>query len=259
MSIIILSALLPVIVLLRFIYHQDSMKPEPTNELVKAFFYGVGSIFVSLLISTPIAIWYDPPETTFWNGAYIAFMEAAVPEETAKLLMLWLFLRRCTAFDEHLDGIVYACCVGMGFAACENLTYVFGNLPTWSTVALVRAFLSVPAHFFFAVAMGYYYSLQHWDARRRKDSEMPTHVWRYRVLMLLVPVMLHGIYDTLCFARNIRESALESGILLCVLLVFCWLMWKGSKRRIAEHFATDKVYFDLGEDHETGEQTPEEV
>ena len=255
MSIIILAALLPVFVLLRFIYHQDSMKPEPANELLKAFLYGVGSVFVSMVFSVPVATLYDPGTSTLWGSIYTAFMEAAIPEELAKLIMLGLFLRKCEAFDEHLDGIVYACCVGMGFAATENLMYVFDDLSQWPTIAFARAFLAVPAHFFFAVAMGYYYSLQHWDARRRKDSEAPVHVLRYRWLMILVPVLLHGIYDTICMSM----SFLGSGVLFFVLLAFCWWMWKESKRRISEHFATDKAYFDLGQDHETGEQTPEEV
>lgn len=255
MSIILLAALLPVIVLLSFIYHQDSMKTEPANELLKAFFYGIGSVFVSMLFSTPLTMIYNPGTDTLWGCVYTSFMQAAVPEELAKLIMLGLFLRKCEAFDEHLDGIVYACCVGMGFAAVENIMYVFDDLSNWTAVAFIRAFLAVPAHFFFAVAMGYYYSLQHWDARRRTDPEASTHVQRYRWLMILVPVFLHGTYDTICMFI----SVLGSGILFIILLLFCWWMWKESKRRISEHFTIDKVYFDLGQDHETGEQTPEEV
>lgn len=255
MTLILLAALLPVIILLRFIYHKDSMKPEPTGELLKAFLYGVGSIFVSMLFSVPLRIWYNPGNATLWGSFYTSFMHAAVPEELAKLIMLGLFLRKCKAFDEHLDGIVYACCVGMGFAAVENLMYVFNDVSNWTDVAFIRAFLAVPAHFFFAVAMGYYYSLQHWDARRGTASETAVHVKRYRWLMILVPVFLHGTYDTICMS----VSVIGSGVLFIVLLAFCWWMWKESKRRIDEHFATDRAYMDLGQDHETGEQTPEEV
>lgn len=45
---------------------------------------------------------------------------AAIPEELAKLFMLWLLLRKNPFFDEHFDGIVYAVCIGLGFAALEN-------------------------------------------------------------------------------------------------------------------------------------------
>lgn len=37
-----------------------------------------------------------------------AFLLAAIPEEFAKLFMLWLLLRKNPFFDERFDGIVYA-------------------------------------------------------------------------------------------------------------------------------------------------------
>ena len=36
---------------------------------------------------------------------------------------MWLVLRRNPHFDERMDGIVYAVCVGLGFAAVENVMY----------------------------------------------------------------------------------------------------------------------------------------
>ena len=41
-----------------------------------------------------------------------AFLLAAIPEELAKLIMLWLLLRKNPHFDEKFDGIVYAVCIG---------------------------------------------------------------------------------------------------------------------------------------------------
>ena len=99
----------------------------------------------------------DQPAT--WIGAlWNAFVGAAMPEEATKLLMLWLLLRRNKYFDERFDGIVYACCIGMGFAGTENVLYLFGNIENWQSVAVSRAIFAVPGHFMFAVAMGYFYS-----------------------------------------------------------------------------------------------------
>lgn len=66
----------------------------------------------------------------------MAFFVAAVPEESFKLLALWLVLRKNPFFDEHYDGIVYAVCVGLGFAALENIFYVLGNEENWIGVAV---------------------------------------------------------------------------------------------------------------------------
>ena len=95
-----------------------------------------------------------------------AFINAAIPEEAAKLLMLWLVLRRNRHFDEYFDGVVYAVCVGMGFAGLENIFYLIDE-EDMMAVGIARGVFSIPAHFMFAVAMGYYY-------QRQKDS-----LWQY--------------------------------------------------------------------------------
>lgn len=87
-----------------------------------------------------------------------AFVLAAIPEKLAKLIMLWLLLRKNPHFDERFDGIVYAVCMGMGFAGIENVKYLIGGIEngTWIGTGIVRALFSVPAHFLFAVLIGFY-------------------------------------------------------------------------------------------------------
>jgi RsiW-degrading membrane proteinase PrsW (M82 family) len=70
-----------------------------------------------------------------------------VVEESVKalaLLLLFLFFRK--HFNTPLDGIVYGSLVGFGFAAAENILYIFGGfmrsgLSGMLTVALVRTVL----------------------------------------------------------------------------------------------------------------------
>ena len=54
----------------------------------------------------------------------MAFFVAAAPEEGAKLLALWLLLRKNPHFDEDFDCIVYSVFVSLGFATLENIGYV---------------------------------------------------------------------------------------------------------------------------------------
>ena len=126
MLLVIATALIPALILGWWIYRKDSARPEPPRMLIKAFLYGVGSTFVSLLISTLLGVMgflvYDLE--SFTGAVSTALFAAALPEETAKLLMLWLLLRRNPYYDEYLDGIVYAACVGLGFAATENVLYL---------------------------------------------------------------------------------------------------------------------------------------
>ena len=52
--IIIITALMPVLILGWWIYKKDSLRPEPLPMLIKAFLYGVGSTFVTLVITRTV-------------------------------------------------------------------------------------------------------------------------------------------------------------------------------------------------------------
>ena len=122
MLLVIITALIPAVILGWWIYQKDSLRPEPLNMLIKAFLYGVGSTFVTLVITQLLGIMglfvYDLG--SFSGAVSTALFAAALPEELAKLLMLWLLLRKNPYYDEYFDGIVYAACVGLGFAATEH-------------------------------------------------------------------------------------------------------------------------------------------
>ena len=52
--IILLTALLPIAILVYYIYNKDKKSPEPTGLLVKAFIFGVLSVPVSFFMSVPL-------------------------------------------------------------------------------------------------------------------------------------------------------------------------------------------------------------
>ena len=221
--VIFLAALAPAIILMWYVYHKD-IQPEPVRLVVKGFLFGAISTFVSTLISTPLQELglYTSEPADLIGCIKISFFGAAIPEECAKLFMLWLLLRRCKEFDERYDGIVYAVAVGLGFASLENLLYVVAAGSAWFQVSVSRALLSVPGHFAFAVAMGYYYSLHHFHG-----TSAPAGT---KANIILVPVLLHGIYDTLAFWSDI--SPFLSGIITLGLLYFCFKLFKFTRNRI---------------------------
>ncbi len=231
-AMIIFVALLPVAILAFYIYRKDSLTPEPPGQLIKAFLLGILSIPVSLCISTPLGLLGLYPEgepTTVMGAIAISFFGAAIPEEIAKLFILWLVLRKNRYFDERTDGIVYAVCVSLGFAAVENLMYLFGNYESWLSVGITRAIFSVPGHFVFGILMGYYYSMVKF---------YPHHVERNKILVLAAPIVAHGLFDSILFV--IPVTPLLSGLLTIVFLVFCHKMWKYGSQRISDHLERDK-------------------
>ena len=226
--IIICAALLPVILLWLYVWRQDA-QPEPTRLLVKAFFYGIGICLpVSLLEMGIEEVLLGGEPTTLLGTTVDAFFVAALPEESFKLLARWLILRRNPYFDEHFDGIVYAVSVGLGFAAVENIFYIFANMESWVQVASMRALLAVPGHYAFAVLMGYYYSIYHFTDRSPRTA----------ACILLVPTVAHGIYDALALSTTV--SAVAGGIGFMVLIYFCVKMHKTASKKMLAQIERDR-------------------
>ncbi len=225
-----LTALLPIAILVFYIYHKDKKSPEPTGQLVKAFLFGILSVPVSLCLSIPFGIigLYPIEATSILGSISTAFFGAAIPEEIAKFFMLWLLLRKNRYFDEKMDGIVYAVCVSLGFAALENIMYLFSNAESYLSVGIARAIFAVPGHFCFGILMGYYYSLAKFYPKTPKKN---------KALILVAPIIVHGLYDSILFIINVTPAI--SGILLIVFLVFCHKMWKYGSKRIKEHLKRD--------------------
>ena len=227
--ILLITALLPAILLWIYIWKKDTKK-EPTSWLMKAFLWGIAICFPVVLMEYGIryVLFGESGEPSSLFGTTVkAFLEAALPEEAFKLLALWIVLRKNPYFDEHFDGIVYAVCIGLGFAVLENINYVFSENGGLAT-AILRAFLAVPGHYAFAILMGYYYSIYHFVDRSPKVA----------ACVLLVPVLAHGVYDS--FAMSVSVNPTLGGISFVVLIYFCIKMHKFSRRKMMAQIERDK-------------------
>lgn len=220
-ALILAAALLPAILLWFYIWKKDRHK-EPTYLLLKAVSWGVAiSIPVSLVEGGLEYMLFgeEGKPTNLIGTTALAFIVAALTEESFKLLALWLVLRKNPFFDEHFDGIVYAVCVGLGFAAFENVMYVFGE-EDWISTAILRAFLAVPGHYAFAILMGYYYSVYHFVDRSPKAA----------VRILIVPVIAHGAYDAIAMSGMLNPCI--EGVSFFVLIYFCVKMHKVARSKV---------------------------
>jgi RsiW-degrading membrane proteinase PrsW (M82 family) len=236
LPLILLAALAPIAILAYYIYRRDKFQKEPVKELLKAFGMGILSIPVSLLISTPLefAGFYSMETQSLLDAVKLSFLGAAIPEEIAKFLMLWLFVRKSRCFDENVDGIVYASVVSLGFAAVENILYLVTNYESWISVGITRALFSVPGHFFFGVLMGYYYSLfRFYPAAGRKVK------W----LVLGAPILAHGLFDTVLFSVEVLPGL--SAALMIAFILLCNSLRKRASRSIAEHLERDSEKLQL--------------
>lgn len=92
---------------------------------------------------------------------------------------------------------------------------MLSNLDQLASVAVMRAFVSVPGHFFFAVFMGYYYSLAVYGPKEKKKLML--------VAAFVVPFILHGLFDFALMSFDLGEvTACVMFVLFVVLFIFMW-------------------------------------
>ena len=199
--VLVLSAVVPALLLMWYFWTRDAY-PEPPRVVWTTFGLGVFSVVlvvpVEMLVVTALEGVADP-----WAaGLGTAFLAAAIPEGVAKFCILFFYCLRHTEFDEPMDGLVYGAAASMGFAAVENLAYVYeGGLG----VAAMRAVTAVPMHAMHGAIMGYFLALYRFLPARRGI---------YLLNALAIPVLLHGLYDfPLMTADLLPEEDLATNLL----------------------------------------------
>ena len=155
---------------------------------------------IFLIISLLISIIYpsilgDVENMNYLRLFFHAFLEVGFIEEFSKWFMVYKISYNNKEFDEFYDMVLYGAFVALGFAFFENIFYVLdGGIST----GIIRAFLAIPGHTCDGIFMGYYLGLA-------KNSEILNDGLKkkYIFLSILVPTVMHGIYDFCLFTENI--------------------------------------------------------
>lgn len=202
-------ATLPALLLLVYFYRWDRRKPEPKRLILKIFVLGLVIIVPAMLIELAIdwAMVRAVPDLLFVHALITAFLTAALTEEWLKFQVVRRFAYRNVAFDEVMDGIVYAVVAGLGFACLENVLYVLGS--GWGTAAF-RAVTAVPGHALWSGIMGYYIGIAKFAGSPRLER-------RCLRKALVMGVLFHGLYDFLIFAIPDMQTVVgDLGVLIAL-------------------------------------------
>jgi protease PrsW len=222
-----LLSILPGIAIAWYIYYKDSYNKEPKKYLLVSFLLGMASTVPAIIIQMSAQKSFG--STTGYSSisfyAFFAFVIVALSEELSKFMMVRLYAYPKKAFDEPYDGIIYSVMVAMGFATLENIGYVYQHgLGT----AIMRMFLSVPAHGAFGVLMGYYIGL----AKFNKEASG----W-LMLKGLLLSVFFHGAFDFFLFLQESKQVTqyVSSGLLLLGAIISYYIAIRFSIRSIRLH------------------------
>ena len=216
---LIAAAVIPAIVLLVRVYRSDRLEKEPPRLITSLVLSGILATLLAMAGEWAGSLFLKNMSNTALRDILLYFVVVAGCEEGAK----YVFLRRRTWFDANFncqyDAVVYAVAVALGFALWENLSYVFNY--GFST-ALVRAVTAVPGHACFGVFMGSWYG----QAKRADNFGYPEKSVYYRVLSVLVPMLLHGLYDYIAT----RTSDASTWIFVVFVIIMFFISFKLVKK-----------------------------
>lgn len=208
-------AVIPGLLLVIYVYRKDKVEKEPLGLIIRIILFGVLSCLAAGYIEQ-FEMGFLPKysEGTVQYAVQTSFLVAALVEETVKYIAMRLGSWNYKGFNYRFDGIVYGVSSAVGFAIFENINYV--AIYGFQT-GVVRAFTAIPLHAFCGVFMGVFY------AYSKKASILGKSPFKFTLLALLVPMLIHGTYDTFAFLG-------ERGTL--PLLIFVVLLYIASIRTI---------------------------
>ena len=194
---LLILAIAPSMMIIAYVYFKDKFEKEPWTLLLKNFILGATvSVIFTFIVGGLLTKFLPALEANSILDMFIkAFFVVALVEEFSKYLIVRFAAQRNKEFNEPYDGIVYAVAVSMGFAALENVLYVYSY---GFETGLFRAFTAVPSHATFAILMGYYMG-----KAKFSDNRLACNMTG-----LVVATLFHGAYDFFLFINFIPGIAL---------------------------------------------------
>ena len=232
--ILIAAAVVPAIFLMVKVYQADRLEKEPIGMLIGLLILGI--ISTSLAGTTEelgsIALANLFPNGGLLSDALLYFIVVALSEEGFKYLVLKTRTWKSPHFNCQFDGVVYAVFVSLGFALWENIAYV---LRFGVGTAVARAVTAVPGHACFGVFMGVWYGV----AKRYELAGRVEESAHARKMALLIPILLHGVYDFI--------ASMENDIMSIIFLVFVGWMFRTALKLVRTVSAADSPLMQMND------------
>lgn len=219
----VLLSFIPAFFYAYIIYWFDRYEKEPLLILGGVFIWGavvatIGAVIASVILEFGIYLVTQSESITDLSGGSIV---APVVEESLKgfaVLIVFLLFRK--EFDSYLDGIVYAGITALGFAATENVLYLYfggfveGGLPGLFALFFLRVILGGWNHPVYTAFIGIGLAMTRLKRNTSIKIIAPIVGW-------FIGVTIHGLHNTMAVVLG---NSLGLGGLVATIIVD-WISW----------------------------------
>ena len=191
----IIFGLLPSLIWLSF-YLKEDMHPEPKKMILKIFLWGAFITIPVFFVQKGLAHLLELTNFDVLTTSILYwFLIIAFSEEVFKYLVIRIKAFNNPNLDEPIDIMLYMVIAALGFAAVENILYLFSPVGQMSfndivakslIMILVRFIGATFLHTLCSATIGYSLAISFYQAKRK-----------YIPLFLGIStaIILHGLYD----------------------------------------------------------------
>jgi RsiW-degrading membrane proteinase PrsW (M82 family) len=196
--------------LVAYVVWRSAKRREATLPSLGTFLLGAAFAVPAFLLQERAAAWtgLDTRSAVAGDAGALVFQFALVSpmRELAKVAATWPAFRS-RHFDEPYDGVVFAALAAMGFATFDGAWHLWRH--PGSGIWMVRVFLAIPAHLFFACLWGY-------ALGRAKKAKTPGTMFP---LTWLAATTGHAFYAHFAYGRGPGALVALAPMLLAMLIV----------------------------------------
>ena len=209
-------------------YLRKDAHPEPKAMILKIFLWG--AVITLPVFFVQIGLTYllskvnlDPTVRTlaYW------FLVIAMSEEFFKYLVIKMKVMDSPNLDEPLDIMLYMVVAALGFAALENILYLFAPIGQMSfnqlidrtlVITLIRSIGATFLHTLCSAVIGYSLAISFCEVKNKK---------RILIVGVILAALLHGLYD---FSIMELNGYAKVAIPAIVILTLAFLVFSGFEK-----------------------------
>ncbi len=220
---LVFLSLLPSLLWLIFFLKEDK-HPEPGKMILKVFFYGMILTIPVILISVLINYYLSYLAISrFLTTIIMVVFVASITEEIAKYLVVKKTVLQNSECDEPVDIMIYAITAALGFAALENILFLFPlEIPfcykEMATGSFFRFISGTFLHALTSAIMGYFLAISILNIKKRK---------LFISAGIFLAIVLHALYNfSIIMSETDNQALIIAPVILISLFILVFFCFK---------------------------------